>query len=324
MFRKDPCGYYAGLGVDQSATSNEIKRAFKAKAKSAHPDRNADPGAALEFEFIHEAYEVLGDPNSRANYDAQAYGPPERDPAPVARAADAVVCAVCHKVTAQPRYVIYRRAVSAVFVTWRSVQQGIFCSECGAKCAYRASAKTFLLGWWGIPLGPIFSVQAIFSNLAGGEMPPPNNFWILARQARYFASVLKTDLARAIARDALKFARRIPKFERVLDPEMSQMIGVLENLIAGAGGKQRVAVLENSWGFGSTAFKVQLSAIVLFAALVAAIVFAVGGRIHPAPYSHVPRTQSVAPARAPTGGTISAGAFTASGAPHPFRATIIN
>jgi hypothetical protein len=279
MYREDPFGYYAGLGVGQSAASDEIKRAFKTKVKRAHPDRNPAPGAAREFQFINEAYQVLGDPKARANYDARACAPPEGTPPPFARAAEPVVCAVCHRVTAQPRYVIHRSVVSAFIVTRRFVQQSVLCSECGARRAYRTSAKTWLMGWWGIPWGPVFSVQAIFANLSGGEMPPLNNLWILARQAKYFASVLRTDLARAIARDALMFAGRIPKHERMLDPQMSRMVGVLENMLAGTGANQRVTNLKDVWGFGSMAFKVQLGAIALFAAMAAAIAFAIRGWI---------------------------------------------
>ena len=315
MSRNDPFGYYAGLGVDQSATSDEIKQAFKAKVKRSHPDRNPAPDAAREFQFINEAYEVLVDTKARAKYDARSYGPPDKNAPPFAGTAEPVACAVCHRVTAQPRYVIYRRAVSAGFVTRRSAQQNVFCSECGAKCAYRASAKTWMLGWWGIPWGPIYSVQAIFSNLTGGEMPPLNNLRILARQARYFASILRTDLARAIARDALMFGYRIPKYERMLDPETCQIIGVLENLLAGTGARPREPVLKDPWGFGSKSFKAQLGAAALFAVPVAAILFAIVVWSGSTAHRHVPLTQSVAPAPAPTGRTVSAGKLTASQPP---------
>ena len=128
--------------------------------------------SGLPIELINEAYQVLGNSQARANYDARSYGPPEEGSPRVAHQPDPVVCSSRQGATAQPRYVIYRNVVSVIFATWRAVQQGIFCAECGAKRAYRASGKTWLLVWWGIPWGPVYSVHAIYSNMFGGERPP--------------------------------------------------------------------------------------------------------------------------------------------------------
>lgn len=61
--------YYEVLGVDKSASDNEIKRAFRKLAKKYHPDMNKDADAEEKFKEINEAYEVLGDPEKRAKYD---------------------------------------------------------------------------------------------------------------------------------------------------------------------------------------------------------------------------------------------------------------
>lgn len=62
--------YYQILGVDHGATQAEVKRAFRRLARQHHPDVNpGDPEAADRFREIVEAYEVLGDPNRRAEYD---------------------------------------------------------------------------------------------------------------------------------------------------------------------------------------------------------------------------------------------------------------
>jgi molecular chaperone DnaJ len=61
--------YYATLGVDRSASADEIKRAFRRLAMEYHPDRNSEPGAEARFKEINEAYEVLSDQERRSTYD---------------------------------------------------------------------------------------------------------------------------------------------------------------------------------------------------------------------------------------------------------------
>lgn len=61
---------YEILGVDREADQNKIKRAYRALAKKFHPDKNKDPDAPEKFKEVTAAYEVLGDPEKRADYDA--------------------------------------------------------------------------------------------------------------------------------------------------------------------------------------------------------------------------------------------------------------
>lgn len=75
--QKDP---YAILGVARSASADEIKRAYRKLAKQWHPDRNAGNAAAEQrFKEIQAAYEVLGDPQRREQFDRYGAGgpPPE-------------------------------------------------------------------------------------------------------------------------------------------------------------------------------------------------------------------------------------------------------
>jgi len=58
---------YAALGVANSATQDEIKRAYRKQALECHPDRG---GNKETFQEIQAAYEVLSDPQKRAHYDA--------------------------------------------------------------------------------------------------------------------------------------------------------------------------------------------------------------------------------------------------------------
>ncbi len=61
---------YDILGVSQSASGAEIKKAFRKLAKSYHPDRNADdPKAKDKFAEANSAYELLGDAEKRGQFD---------------------------------------------------------------------------------------------------------------------------------------------------------------------------------------------------------------------------------------------------------------
>ena len=59
--------YYKILGVDKSASQDDIKKAFKKLAMEHHPDRPG--GNEAKFKEINEAYQVLGDPDKRQRYD---------------------------------------------------------------------------------------------------------------------------------------------------------------------------------------------------------------------------------------------------------------
>lgn len=61
--------YYEVLGVSRDASDSEIKAAFRKLAFQYHPDRNKDNGSEEKFKELNEAYEVLSDPEKRANYD---------------------------------------------------------------------------------------------------------------------------------------------------------------------------------------------------------------------------------------------------------------
>jgi len=211
----DPQGYYAVLGVGHLADAAEIKAAYRYKAKILHPDYNPSDDAAEEFLKISEAWTVLRDAKKRAAYDSRAKLPvPVRvidynDPTP-----EALSCSRCGKVTAQPRYIIFHRVKSFLLKTSKSVVHGIFCRDCADRTAIRASTVTWLLGWWGFK-GPLSSLRALLTNLRGGERPREDNLRVLLHQARAFLVRDEKDIARALAQQAMAFARNDMDRERI-------------------------------------------------------------------------------------------------------------
>lgn len=72
MAKKD---YYEILGINKDASPDDVKKAYKELVKKWHPDLHPDDKADAEQKFkeIHEAYEILSDPQKRAQYDRFGY-----------------------------------------------------------------------------------------------------------------------------------------------------------------------------------------------------------------------------------------------------------
>jgi molecular chaperone DnaJ len=65
--------YYEILGVDRTATRDQIKHAYRQLALQFHPDKNRSPGAAAKFRELAEAYAVLSDDTKRKEYDTTGH-----------------------------------------------------------------------------------------------------------------------------------------------------------------------------------------------------------------------------------------------------------
>lgn len=265
MSTKDPKGYYAILELSLTASAADIKAAYRRRAMELHPDRNTSPNATKEFQHLNEAYSILSEPSVRALYDtitveSHQTRASETPPEPI-------VCSACRKVTAQPRYAIFYEVKSFIFVTTRTPIQGIFCSACAEKKALRATAITWVLGWWGFPWGLIYSLHAIFVNLLGGQRPHNINARLAAYQAWVFAVLGKLDMAHAIALDALDLARKIrpdqvsAKVRKALgydvDDEGARLRKEIEEFLSAIGTGGTSIRLKDSWSLFRRPFFVQ-------------------------------------------------------------------
>lgn len=66
--------YYTVLGIERTATRQEVKKAFRRMALKFHPDKNPDSDTTKKFREVAEAYEVLGDEEKRRLYDGAGHG----------------------------------------------------------------------------------------------------------------------------------------------------------------------------------------------------------------------------------------------------------
>ena len=67
--------YYSLLGISETATPDQVKRAYRSVARTCHPDRNpGDVGAEERFKAVQRAYHVLSSPERRRLYDLRTFG----------------------------------------------------------------------------------------------------------------------------------------------------------------------------------------------------------------------------------------------------------
>jgi DnaJ domain len=198
--RDDPGGFYATLGLKPGADLDDIKAAYRVRAKTLHPDGGGEQPE--EFHRVAEAYAVLRDVVRRAEYDTTGSpGADDDSAAPLAPFA----CSRCGQVTAQPRYIVFHRVKS--FLLWARVQrvEGIFCRDCADTAAAQASTYCWTWGWWSIP-GLLLTPLALIRNLLGGVKPRNVNARILIRQARAFQARGDHALAFAVIDQARRYA----------------------------------------------------------------------------------------------------------------------
>jgi hypothetical protein len=249
------------LGISSSATADEIKAAFRRLAKETHPDHSNSSNANARFQAINQAHEILGNPEKRAAYDNIQYQATREEDA-TSQIVEPVVCSKCHKITAQPRYAVFWYVVSVFLATFRNPLQGIYCATCARKVALQASIISAVVGWWGIPWGPIHTVKEILKNASGGYEPPDSREALLWRNAVAFASRGNGALAYALARD----------LRRARDEKISQGAIKLMEYLRSKGVDPDEAYLKPAWEKSSSQFALHLLALALVPAVIFAIV----------------------------------------------------
>ncbi|MBC7158488.1 MAG: J domain-containing protein [Porphyrobacter sp.] len=203
---RDKRGYYARLDVPPTASASEIKAAYRHLVRQHHPDRGGS-GSGQEIREINEAYHILGDPQKRASYDAES-GEAQENRNDTLNNFNPLICRSCHKITAQPRYLIFRNVYSFLFFTTRVPVQGIFCAPCAKSVALKSTVITSLLGWWGIPWGPLLTLGNGFHNALGGRQDASQNDVLAWHNVNAFLQSNHIALAYGLAEKLLKSQNR--------------------------------------------------------------------------------------------------------------------
>ncbi len=158
---------YDVLGVARDASPQQIEDAFN-QLKDLYQQDPAAVGGEQGMAQIEDAYAILSDAYRRADYDldmteASHGGEPGQ--------VETIHCQKCDAMPIQPRYLVFWRVFSFILFTNRSPVQGVYCAPCARKEALGATALTGIVGWWGIPWGPIWTIGKGFQNVACGEKP---------------------------------------------------------------------------------------------------------------------------------------------------------
>jgi len=171
--------YYSILGLEQTAPLRDIKAAYRVLAKKYHPDVNKSAEAARQMQSVNEAYETLGDPIKRAEYDQirEMGGGSARV---ASEQSVHVVCKKCGKVDSTLRVSTFTTVWSFVFFsTYRGWSQ-ILCAKCRVLESLKFNLQVLVFGWWGIPWGIIWTILFLIKNAIGGHQPKENNAVLLA------------------------------------------------------------------------------------------------------------------------------------------------
>ena len=204
--------HYELLGLSASATRAEIKAAYHHLVLKYHPDRNPDPKAVERTQALNDAYAVLSDDRRRQLYDewlraSETSRPPQADTESAQETSSPApdfLCSNCGVKDASLRLVAMYYVLSFLVVTFRRAASGIWCRKCRAREAAKWTFLSGIAGWWGVPWGPIYTLQALWINACGGLQPPSNNAALLRALAYQLYTSGRPGEAAAALRQSLR------------------------------------------------------------------------------------------------------------------------
>ena len=155
--------YYKILELEPTATPEQIKSQYHLLLHAWHPDKfpNIDQKVKADerIKEINEAYNVLGDPIKRENYDRydrelRSYSPPPvrpvysqtQNPSSEKSKQYCVSCGL----PAETKYVEFYENVGLLFMRYHRTVKGNLCKSCIDYYFWNLTGKTMLLGWWGV------------------------------------------------------------------------------------------------------------------------------------------------------------------------------
>jgi len=161
--------YYEVLGVNKSSTQDQIRAAYRNLAKEFHPDRHSNEGDAdlanyaIRMSRLSEAYEVLGNEESRRRYDelGSVEWKSSRERNVQIRRPNAYECMFCayHPVATAT----LRRNVGMVFFRRHATFTVRACRGCGMNLAREMQNSTLAFGWLGV-ISFFANLVAVFGN----------------------------------------------------------------------------------------------------------------------------------------------------------------
>ena len=180
--------YYKVLGVPRTASSNQIKQAYRLLCKKYHPDKNPSPEATRIIQEVNEAYEVLSDTIKKTSYDldlrSQGEATTSRPKSSTSRSQpDEVIqevsCERCNIQDTSLRLSVFYVVASWLFGSSRTTRVNVLCAACRSHQSLQYNLQTLIGGWWH-PIGFFWTLQAFWCNTIGGKQPEENNAALLA------------------------------------------------------------------------------------------------------------------------------------------------